>query len=258
MISPENQDLEDSLVSEGFGIDSSNEMFSAKITANSSLRQFDLFFLVHHAAERNCCSVQEVICYLDYGSRLHLQMVNPAAAERQVRMFSGAIPFQRTNVYFPDKIIFNVKLISTVPTYNFKVHDLLLPNNLWYAAAVNKILTDVEIVVGFDETTSFLAHRFILSARSPVFDAMLNGNFEEARTGMIRINDVHPDLFVHFFQFLYTGTLRSPVSEDRRLKEDLFELADRYLVDTLMNICRPAPEGPVIDVEQLMDSFLTC
>ena len=119
-------------------------------------------------------------------------------------------------------------------------------------------MTDVEIIVGLDDPlVSFLAHRFILSARSPVFDAMLNGDFEEARTWIIRISDVHPDLFAHFFHFLYTGKLRPFIGEDRRLKRDLFALTDRYQVDTLMHICRPAPEGPV-DVEQLMDSFLTC
>ena len=233
-------------------------MFSAKITANYSRQQFDLFFLVHHAASKHCCKVQEVICCLDDGTRIHLEMANPTAGGSLIQMFTGARSFQETHrsrKHFPSKISFFFKLISTIPTYNYKLRDWLLPNHLWSAATVAKKMTDAEILVGPDPPTCFLAHRFILSARSPVFAVMFASAFEEARTGIVRINDVNPDVFVHFFQFLYTGTLY--IGDDRQLKKDLFALADRYQVETLINICRPAPEAPV-DVEQLMDSFLSC
>jgi len=73
---------------------------------------------------------------------------------------------------------------------------------------------------------------------------MLNSAFEEARTGVIRITDVDPDIFAHFFKFLYTGQL--PIDgDDEDLRANLFELADRYDVVTLANVCRPSPEDPV-------------
>jgi len=109
MIPLESQEMlstsEPSLVSGGFGIDSSNDMFSAEITADSSRQQFDLSFLVqHHATARNCCSVQEVFCYLDNGIELHLKTTNPSSGERDIQLFTGAQPFQIRNHLFPSKI----------------------------------------------------------------------------------------------------------------------------------------------------------
>ncbi len=197
--------FETSLLSGGFGMDSSNDMFSAKISHDEE--EFHLFFLVHHTADKTCCSVQEVDCTLEDGSQLQLQMT--AEERNSIQMFTGSLLFGSIdlprNRRFPSKITFSVKFVSTVPTFSIKPCDLLLADKLWSSANA-KMMTDAEIIVGRNAPRSFHAHRFLLSARSPVFAAMFNGTFEEARTGIVRINDVDPDTFAHFFKFLYRGT----------------------------------------------------
>ena len=159
-------------------------MFSAKISSDHLLRQFHLFFLVHHTADKTCCSVQEVSCSLEDGPQLQLQMVT--AEMNSIQKLTGSQSFQIANLprsrRFPSKINFSVKLVSTVPTFSYRPCDSRFASKLWSAANVAKTMTDIEIIVGLDQPKSFHAHRFILSARSPVFDAMLNGDFEEART----------------------------------------------------------------------------
>jgi len=283
MIPPESRNIlstaKSFVVSKGFGIDSTNEIFSVQVTSDQQrMDVFHLFFYVHHPAEKMCYSVQEVACSLGGDTRLTWFRLVTAEmntiqtftetrsfAEKSHRSFiRGYKRRQRMGRKslstlasigiikrrLPSKITFFVTLTSTVPTFSYKPRDLLYPNEIWLAAAraadVTSRMTDVEIIVGLDEPISFQAHRFILSARSPVFKTMLNNAFEEARTGTVRIIDVDPDTFYHFFKFLYTGLLT--ISDDQHLKENLFALADKYDVVTLMNICRPSPEDPV-DVE---------
>lgn len=63
--------------------------------------------------------------------------------------------------------------------------------------------SDVKFVVG---DTSFRVHRIILSARSPVFRAMLQGPGK----GTIAVEDVEPVVFQAVLRYLYTeGALRS-------------------------------------------------
>lgn len=95
------------------------------------------------------------------------------------------------------------------------------------------------------------AHRFILTARSPVFAAMFNSGMSECLTGKVRIENVDPTTFRDFLKFLYTGMLEP--SADR---EELFVLADKYQVETLMNYCRPATEPT--DVDEFTEVFLSC
>jgi len=91
-------------------------------------------------------------------------------------------------------------------------------------------MTDVEFLVG-EET--FGAHRSLLSTRSPVFAAMFASGMKEVSTGQVRIEDVDPTTFQHFLKFLYIGMVE-PSSVDR----DLFVVADKYGVETLMELCR--------------------
>ena len=243
-----------SLVSGGFGIGSSNQMFSAEIVSFDELYEFRLFFYVHQQAEKTCCIVQEVACsWSDSTSLSPLEMVTPEVNSIQkffVNIYYDGSRYSRHR-HFPYKINFFVRLVSrpTVPTFTFKPYDLLHTNDIWSATTVAKRMTDVVLIVGRDEPISFHAHRFILSARSPVFAVMFESDFEEARTGVVRIGDIDPDTFGHFFKFLYTGLLLIG-DDDWPLKERLFMLADKYDVASLMDICRPfSPEDPDVDVK---------
>ena len=69
---------------------------------------------------------------------------------------------------------------------------------------------DVEIsfaAVGESSTNSkpLIAHRCILSFRSPVFKTMLEGPMVEGTTGIILIDDVERDVMREVLQFMYTN-----------------------------------------------------
>ena len=137
--------------------------------------------------------------------------------------------------------------ILEVPLVNFisKPLDSTWSEQLW-AASTDRKMTDVEFLVG-EET--FGAHRSLLSARSPVFSAMFGSGMKEAETGQVRIEDVDPTTFQHFLKFLYTGMFEpSPVDRD------LFIVADKYGVDTLMKLCRPATK--TVDMDRIFESFI--
>lgn len=72
-----------------------------------------------------------------------------------------------------------------------------------------------------------------LSARSPVFERMFNGNFREATSASQEIEDISADTFEEFLYFLYAGDFRNkdfPVDE-------LIRVADRYEVMDLVEAC---------------------
>ena len=73
-------------------------------------------------------------------------------------------------------------------------------DQLWKSACT-KQLNDVEFLVG---EKSFWAHRFIVSARSPVFAAMFSSDMIEATKGKVEIVDTEADVFETFLKFLYT------------------------------------------------------
>ena len=115
------------------------------------------------------------------------------------------------------------------------------------AAAIERKMTDVESLVG-EET--FGTHRSLLSGRNPVFAAMFASGMKEAETGQVRIEDMNSATFQRFLKFLYTGEL-VPSAGD----EELFTVADKYQVETLMDLCPSAT--PKVDTEDMFNSFFS-
>jgi len=150
-------------------------------------------------------------------------------------------------ISIPSSVTFHVKVAYKVPNFGLTFAESTWTHQLW-AAAVDQILTDVEFLIA-DESIS--AHRSLLSARSPVFAAMFSARMEEARTGQVCINDVDPDSFRHFLQFLYTGNLVAIAD-----KAKIFAVADKYQVETLMGLCRPSTQP--VDIEEITEAFLSC
>eukprot|EP00281_Chroomonas_sp_CCMP1168_P028046 CAMPEP_0206236986 /NCGR_PEP_ID=MMETSP0047_2-20121206/14009_1 /ASSEMBLY_ACC=CAM_ASM_000192 /TAXON_ID=195065 /ORGANISM="Chroomonas mesostigmatica_cf, Strain CCMP1168" /LENGTH=629 /DNA_ID=CAMNT_0053661361 /DNA_START=43 /DNA_END=1932 /DNA_ORIENTATION=- len=75
-----------------------------------------------------------------------------------------------------------------------------------------------------------VAHRSILMLKSSVFAIMLaNEQFQEARTGRVRIRDCPQKTFKMFVGYLYGQSSPDP-SQDGR---ELWELADKYGVDSI-------------------------
>jgi len=73
----------------------------------------------------------------------------------------------------------------------------------------------------------------------------------ETQTGQVRIDDdVDPNIFRVFLELLYVGYLKS-----FKGKEELFALADKYQVETLMALCKPTTEQPM-NIDDFTKAFL--
>ncbi len=241
----ESSPMERSKVSGAFSLDS-GEIFSAKVTLKRR-QEVVVYFLVHLDPAKSCSGVEQVACALeDYVD--HIDM--PSTADRaisQTQMFTISIPsVQRC----PDTITFHVKLASKIPNFNYSFRDRF-GEDIW-ALVLSQKFTDVELILA---SRTFRAHRALLSARSPVFKAMFNSRMEEVLTGQVRIIGVDPETFDIFLRFLYQGQLKNCDGDMRR---KLYAVADRYQVETLMQICRPTAAAGCVDVENRMDAFLTC
>ena len=83
---------------------------------------------------------------------------------------------------------------------------------------------------------SFKCHRNVLSARSPVFKAMLKSEMRENSSNKLTINDVEPEVISEMLHFIYTGSvINGFISE--QVASDLLGTADKYQLDLLKNMC---------------------
>ena len=114
--------------------------------------------------------------------------------------------------------------------------------------------SDVEIKCG---ERKFPCHKIILSARSPVFRAMLQADMEEKRSGKVEIKDYSPDVIQTLLHFIYTGSLVHENSNEEG-REDLLELlqaADQYQLDLLKEACEvQICEG--VDIQNCLTSLI--
>ncbi|CAL4999800.1 unnamed protein product [Urochloa decumbens] len=97
--------------------------------------------------------------------------------------------------------------------------------------------TDVSFIVDGEQ---FPAHRAVLAARSPVFQAELFGSMADATMPSIMVQDIEPAAFKVMLRFMYTDSL----PEDEELGDSptdmlqhLLAAADRYALDRLKLIC---------------------
>ncbi|CAM0943792.1 unnamed protein product [Alopecurus aequalis] len=100
---------------------------------------------------------------------------------------------------------------------------------------------DVTFSVG-EET--FAAHRIILAARSPVFEAELYGEMKERNAPCIVVEDMLPAAFKALLHFIYTDSLpdvdatKDDDDDYNEMIRHLLEAADRYAVDRLKLMCQ--------------------
>ncbi|VAH52152.1 unnamed protein product [Triticum turgidum subsp. durum] len=95
---------------------------------------------------------------------------------------------------------------------------------------------DVTLLVGGRE---FSAHRFMLAAQSPVFDAQLFGPMMDEETRCIEVIDMDPAIFEMLLHYIYMDSL-PPCDEkgcDAASMQHLLVAADRYGLDRLKVMC---------------------
>jgi speckle-type POZ protein len=99
---------------------------------------------------------------------------------------------------------------------------------------------DVTLFVGGE---TFVAHKFLLAARSPVFGAELCGPMREAETQHVTVDDMQPHVFRALLNFIYTDSLPPDTDDvwgytDNRMIQHLLVAANRYDVDRLKLVCQ--------------------
>ncbi|KFM65543.1 Protein roadkill, partial [Stegodyphus mimosarum] len=91
--------------------------------------------------------------------------------------------------------------------------------------------SDVTIVVG---SRTFLAHKFIICARSCVFSKMFETEMEEKKKNSVTISDVKPHIIDEMLRFMYSGTLKKSLNGTAM---KLYAAADKYDVQALKKVC---------------------
>lgn len=94
---------------------------------------------------------------------------------------------------------FIIKLPHTSPAHN-EMHSQRITQQLW----LDRLFTDVEVVCG---ERRFSAHRAVLAAASPVFEAMLSTEMQESQTHEIFIEDADERAVHNTLEYIYTGTV---------------------------------------------------
>jgi speckle-type POZ protein len=99
--------------------------------------------------------------------------------------------------------------------------------------------TDVTFLVGGE---AFPAHRAVLAARSPVFEAQLLGAMADARVPSITVQDMEPAAFRALLQYMYTDSLPADAELGDSdslvaMMQHLVAAADRYALDRLKTMC---------------------
>ncbi|KXG27301.1 hypothetical protein SORBI_3006G246700 [Sorghum bicolor] len=95
---------------------------------------------------------------------------------------------------------------------------------------------DVRFQVGGE---IFVAHRLVLAARSPVFNAELYSSMDEGiATNTVRIDDMEAQVFKAMLNFIYTDSWPEMEQEDESIMaQHLLVAADKYCMQRLKLIC---------------------
>ncbi|CAL4999799.1 unnamed protein product [Urochloa decumbens] len=97
--------------------------------------------------------------------------------------------------------------------------------------------SDVSFIV---DGQQFPAHRAVLAARSPVFEAELFGSMADATMPSITIHEIKPAAFKVMLRFMYTDSF--PADNElgdspTDMLQHLLDVADRFALDRLKLIC---------------------
>lgn len=220
-------------------------MFHCKMTKLDYGKYFALFFTGVEVEKMGFKIAEVTYSILEVGLERHKMEAKCTHFEKHIQIFKACPPKELDETF---EIVFYVKLCRSTRNFDYQLVDELWTQQLWMAAQT-KQLTDVEFVV---DERAFAAHRFIVSARSPVFAAMFSSEMIEANTGTVVINDTDPVVFETFLKFLYIGALEPfPLVGDERLRA----LADKYQVETLLRLCKSFPSE--VNKEELI-GFIMC
>jgi len=119
---------------------------------------------------------------------------------------------------------------------------------------MNNVFTDKDN--GYNVTINcgdqiFYCHKFMLSARSPVFKAMFQSDMLENKSGSVEVGDIHPNVMIEMLRYIYSGCTLAIEIYGR----ELLAAADKYQLDKLKIGCEEYLCG-TFDVENWIDLLL--
>lgn len=98
--------------------------------------------------------------------------------------------------------------------------------------------SDTAVVFVGSEKKKFVIHTKLLCTASPFFDRALNGNFTEAASQEVTLEEEAPELFEYFFDWLYNNAFSSRTNDESESRSDYFvdhlELEIYLMADRLM------------------------
>ncbi|XP_016982252.1 uncharacterized protein LOC108046845 [Drosophila rhopaloa] len=99
--------------------------------------------------------------------------------------------------------------------------------------------TDCSFIIEQENGTSksFPCHKLIFSCASDVFDRMLYGDYNESTSGVVRLNDVDPEIFEKFRDYVYGYEYDKLQKYDFDTLTRLSEFGNKYLVQSLEEDC---------------------
>ncbi|KAL1378895.1 hypothetical protein pipiens_000519, partial [Culex pipiens pipiens] len=132
------------------------------------------------------------------------------------------------------KIMANTLIVTETIQQNLKKLPEPLPSSLGQDLKTliedNKF-GDVAILI---DGRQFLAHKCILTARSPVFAAMFEHQLRETIQNCVTISDVEPGVFKELLRYVYTDELTTLDT----MAHALYTAADKYAIPTLKSRCQ--------------------
>ncbi|WVZ79013.1 LOW QUALITY PROTEIN: hypothetical protein U9M48_026642 [Paspalum notatum var. saurae] len=105
-----------------------------------------------------------------------------------------------------------------------------------------------DVVLELDAGESFLAHKTILAARSPVFMAEFFGQVDEGSSRCVKVEGVEAAVFKVLLHFIYTDMAPELDEESEAavaMAQRLLPVADRYGLDRLKLICESKLSGAI-------------
>ena len=189
------------------------------------------------------CISLSLCVYIGWGNRIDLKTLTTTSSLIYTYLKEGGdemnftiqVPFTNLNVPLfqrPLPIIYLDPIQADLPS----CADLL-------RLLRDKDAFDVEIsfaAVGESSTNSkpLIAHRCILSFRSPVFKTMLEGPMVEGTTGIILIDDVERDVMREVLQFMYTNAFTHDMDTVLgSMSEGLLYTAQKYEIGGIVSLC---------------------
>jgi len=149
------------------------------------------------------------------------------------------------------------RILSMADERMEKSYPMNLFNSIYHKEFVkdmNNVFTDKENGYNFiincgDQV--FYCHKFMLSARSPVFQAMFQSGLAENEAGSVEIEDIKPNVMIEMLRYIYSGCTLAVEIYGR----ELLAAADKYQLDKLKNCCEEFLFG-TLNVENCIDLIL--